>query len=95
MAEITRFPAHEDYSDWRAFADALVNVLSVHLGSIQSVPVGHIVLFGGSATPQGYLKCDGESFSSVTYPALANRLGGTVTPNLSAPSGFSYGIRAR
>ena len=94
MAEITRFPSHEDYGDWRAFADALTNTLSVHLGSIPSVPVGHIILFGGTL-PQGYLLCDGSPFSKVTYPALSNRLGGTNTPILSAPSGFSYGIRAR
>jgi hypothetical protein len=94
LAEITKFPLPEDYEDWKSFGDGLIDVLSKHLGSIPSVPVGHIILYGGSL-PQGYLPCNGVAFSSATYPALANRLGSNITPNIAGVGGFSYGIRAR
>jgi hypothetical protein len=52
-------------------------------------PIGSYMDFGGSSVPAWiaactvppYLNCDGTSFSSVTYPALANHLGGTTLPD--------------
>jgi len=96
MAKTTQFPAPETYgNNWREWAEAHTDHLQKHLGSIEEPAVGHIVLYGGATPPTGYLKCDGSSFSAVVYPALMHRLAGNVLPSLSAPSGFSYAIRAR
>ena len=94
MALLTKFPQPSDFGDWMSYASALHDVLAKHLGSIPDVPVGHVILYGGSL-PQGYLNCDGTNFSKTTYPALSNRLGSNTTPVLSAPPGFKYAIRAR
>lgn len=53
-------------------------------------PVGSYWDYAGSSVPlwvtactvPPYLNCDGTAFSSVTYPHLANALGGTTLPDL-------------
>ncbi len=45
--------------------------------SLALVPVGGILLFGGSTTPAGYLRCDGATVSRVTYQALFLVIGTT------------------
>lgn len=52
-------------------------------------PVGTYWDYGGSSVPRWvnsctippYLHCDGTAFSSITYPNLANALGGTTLPD--------------
>lgn len=39
------------------------------------MPVGAVIAFGGPTPPVGWLVCDGSTFSSVTYPALAAVVG--------------------
>lgn len=46
------------------------------------VPVGGLIPFYGTVAPAGWLICDGSTFSSTTYPALAAHLGGTTLPNI-------------
>lgn len=46
------------------------------------MPVGAITAYYGTTAPTNWLICDGTSFSSTTYPALAALLGGTTLPNL-------------
>src|SRR5262245_45891851 len=45
-------------------------------------PTGAIMAFYGTTAPSGWLICDGSSFSSSNYPALATLLGGTTLPDL-------------
>ena len=49
-----------------------------------SVPVGTIVAFLGHKNdiPDGWLLCDGSSFSESDYPKLKQHLKGTNLPNL-------------
>ncbi|MEM9888826.1 MAG: tail fiber protein, partial [Bacteroidota bacterium] len=54
---------------------------SVNLSSL--VPVGTIQMWPTSSPPTGWLICNGSSFSSSTYPDLANVLGGTTLPNFN------------
>jgi microcystin-dependent protein len=39
------------------------------------IPIGLIHPYGGAATPDGYLPCDGSSYSSTDYPELFAVLG--------------------
>lgn len=48
----------------------------------QGLPLGAITAFYGATAPTGYLLCDGSSFDSTTYPALAALLGDNHTPDL-------------
>lgn len=48
-------------------------------------PIGEVTMWYGakSAIPAGWLPCDGSTFSSDTYPALATLLSGTTLPNIT------------
>ncbi len=56
-------------------ASAPVVVDGAVAASSGSVPAGTILPFGGSTAPEGYLLCDGSSYSSETYPALFAAIG--------------------
>lgn len=59
-------------------------------------PVGSVILWTPAGVPDSnWLLTTGGSFSSSTYPVLADLLGGTTLPNLTNPSGAHYIIRAR
>lgn len=45
------------------------------IGSIDTMPVGTIIMFGGPVAPTGWFICDGEEYSATTYSALADALG--------------------
>lgn len=53
------------------FVSKVVDVTTV--GDI--VPAGSIMAFGGSASPSGFLICDGTSYLRATYPRLFNAVG--------------------
>ena len=44
------------------------------------VPTGVAVRNFALTVPDGYLSCDGSTFSATEYPALATALGGTTLP---------------
>lgn len=48
----------------------------------QGLPLGAITAYYGTTAPSGYLLCDGSSFDSTAYPALAALLGDNHTPDL-------------
>ena len=45
------------------------------IGSIDTMPVGTIIMFGGVTAPTGWFICDGEEYSLVTYAELSTALG--------------------
>ena len=64
-----------------------------------SSPVGTIILFiqnvnSGLILPTGWLQCNGSTFSSTTYPDLFLARSSTTLPNLTAPNGAYYIVKA-
>lgn len=62
------------------------------------IPVGGIIVWWGTTAPDGFLLCNGTSYSAVTYPKLAEQQGistGSFTvPNIAAPvAGTAYIIK--
>lgn len=55
------------------------------------IPIGGEIMFEGTNIPAGFLLCDGSSFSSATYPALALVLGGTTLPDYRGRSPLGAG----
>lgn len=49
----------------------------------EELPIGAIVMYGGTTAPDGWLICNGASFSSSTYPDLYTHLGSTTLPDFS------------
>jgi len=45
------------------------------IGSIDTMPIGTIIMFGGPVAPTGWFICDGEEYSRTTYSALSDALG--------------------
>jgi hypothetical protein len=45
-------------------------------------PVGAILLYYGTAAPEGYLACNGSAFSASAYPQLYALLGKATTPDM-------------
>jgi hypothetical protein len=46
------------------------------------VPVGTLIHYYGTSPPDGYLTCNGQTFSASTYPKLYAVLGKTAVPDL-------------
>lgn len=64
---------------WLRFADFLgIGDIKVPLGT----PVGTVIAYMGNTAPDGYLACDGSTFSATTYPQLRALLGTTIAPDL-------------
>ncbi len=57
-------------------------VSSSSLGENPVALVGMIFPFAGTTAPDGWLLCNGSTFSSTTYPELATLLGSTTLPDL-------------
>lgn len=60
--------------------EALAKAVDTDMATL--LPVGAIIAYGGTATPAGWLLCDGQAFNENTYPLLKTVLGATSTPNL-------------
>jgi hypothetical protein len=56
------------------------------------MPTGAIIAYGSATAPPGFLRCNGGSFSSTTYPALYAVLGTSTVPNLSNLAANAYYI---
>lgn len=64
------------------YVDGVTSAIQTQIDTLTSnlasaVPTGTISMFAGSSAPTGYLLCDGSTFSSGTYSALASVLGDT------------------
>jgi microcystin-dependent protein len=57
-------------------ADRLSPLL-VKTNVVFGVPIGTIIDFGGETPPNGYLYCNGQTFSASEYPELYNAIGNT------------------
>lgn len=63
-----------------------------------TLPVGAIMWYASSTTPTGWLKCDGSSYATTTYPTLYAVIGYTFggsganfnVPNISSTTGTYY-----
>jgi microcystin-dependent protein len=55
-----------------------------------SIPAGFICAFAGLTIPSGWLECNGQAFSSDTYPNLYAQLGSTNTPDLRGRTPMGY-----
>lgn len=64
-------------------------------GGGEGVPLGAIIPFYGEIIPTGYLLCDGSTFNTDIYPALAMFLEGNVLPDLreAVPVGIGQTTR--
>jgi hypothetical protein len=63
-----------------------------------TAPVGAIVLWrsgSGAATPEGWLVCDGTTFSASAYPMLVTLWGSTTLPADPGLTGYVAIVRGR
>jgi microcystin-dependent protein len=65
----------------QAFADDSTKVATTAYTRLV-MPSGAIVMWYTATAPDGWLVCDGSTFSAVTYPDLNTVLGGTTLPDL-------------
>ena len=65
--------------------------------AIQGVPTGSIFPFAGATPPSGYLECNGDHVSAVTYAALAAVCSQTYNKGQTPPAGefFLPDLRGR
>jgi len=68
---------HQDDREIVGFLTALLDY------QIYLVPTGVAVRNFATTVPDGFLLCDGSSFSSTTYPDLYAALGSTALPVLA------------
>lgn len=66
---------------WQEFLQAL-NAMSPSVPSSSGNPVGTVITFWGTTAPDGYLPCDGSTFSRTDYPSLYTVLGMAKTPDM-------------
>jgi hypothetical protein len=68
---------------WISLLDFLAGVGSEgDASTVLGNPVGAIIMFHGVTAPDGYLPCDGSTFSASSYPKLYALLGKSVTPDM-------------
>lgn len=75
------------------------NLQTTTTASNDSMPVGSIMWFAGSAAPTGWILCNGATYTNSTYPNLVAVIGTTfggtpgtnfMVPNISATTGAYY-----
>jgi microcystin-dependent protein len=59
------------------YVDGVTSNIQTQFNNLVTVPTGTVSMFAGSSAPTGWLLCDGSSFDSGTYSALASLLGDT------------------
>ena len=67
---------------------AVLSPLLVESNQVFGIPIGTIIDFAGITPPNGFLSCDGQSFSASEYPELFNVIGnnwGGVDPIFNVP----------
>jgi len=104
MKQIINMPSTDNYRQWEEWGQAMIRTLQSRLAT-GATEVGQVASFVGNFVgggivhpplPDGWLLCNGSSFSALGYPELFLVLGGNTLPLLSSPygSGFVVGIKA-
>jgi hypothetical protein len=73
--------------------DSLYNTLSLISGV--DVPIGSIAAFAMSSIPDGWLKCNGASYSRTVYSNLFSKIGTTFTPTIATTTFNVPDLRGR
>lgn len=68
---------NENY--WLEFLKALAQMGG---SNVIGNPVGTVITFWGTTAPDGYLACNGGTFSATAYPKLYTLLGAAKTPDM-------------
>jgi microcystin-dependent protein len=65
-------------------ADQPAQAADINMNFLVVAPPGMVTIWAGTGNtpPNGWLFCDGTSFSGTTYPNLQTALGGTTLPDL-------------
>lgn len=50
--------------------------------AVNPIPVGSVMAYTGTDTPNGWLLCNGQTISATSYPDLVSVLGSTTVPDL-------------
>ena len=78
-------PSHGLQGFWSRIQELTNRITSLEVWQRQMLALepGVITQWGGATAPGGALLCNGATFSAVTYPLLAQALGGTTLPNIT------------
>lgn len=90
------FPSTDNYEKWDEWGQAFLRAVNAAF-AFGATNIGQVSDFRGTEAPNGWLKCDGTTFSAVGYPELYITLGNSnILPNLTSPhgAGFIVGIKA-
>lgn len=61
----------------------------------QQLPIGGIIVYTGATVPKGWLLCDGSTYNSLSYPALASVIGTTFGAGPNLPNIANLGGNSR
>jgi Microcystin-dependent protein len=81
----------DEFTDIKTVKDIMAENQSLRndLANAQPSPLGSVIMWAGSAVPEGYLLCNGQQYRTSDYPELYAALGTTFNNALSA-SGVAY-----
>ncbi len=76
-------PGAGDASEyWQELLSALAGMAGKSSAGLLGNPVGTVIMYASAIAPQGYLVCDGSSFSAKLLPQLHRLLGKNTTPDM-------------
>jgi hypothetical protein len=83
----------------RQALDHILAAIQTWAGTVESITVqtGCVVLWAGTGTPTGYLRCDGTAYDRTVYAALFAKIGiihgaGNGTTTFNVPTHAALGL---